>query len=325
MSYPFDVTVAVGTYNPEWHKLHATLQSILNQENINFQIIVSDDGSANPFFNEVENLFKEIDFKDYKLVRGKNNEGTVCQFHRALQSADSEYVKGISPGDLFYDNNTLSKWLAFIKEKKADISFCDAVFYNKKSDDFNIIKHKHNPRNMAIYLSPSSYEDKVINYLIFDDTISGATILAKRDLLIHYMNLLLHKVIYVEDFFLRLAVLNGIDIKYYPEPGIWYEFGDGGISTSKSDVWQNRIRKDYIAMNHICLNHWMPCNEKVNKWIMEDFHYKEKKNISFSDKLKYKLRYIRHPKWYYWKIYRKFNISYSPTNVDTTFLKQYFL
>ena len=167
MKNDYNITVVVLTYNPVWEKLRATLKSIVEQQDVHLQVVITDDGSKNNHFDKVELFFKEIGFDDFKLISNKNNEGTVINLYRGIVASDAEYIKCISPGDLLYDRLTLAKWFGFTKEKNADITFCDAVFYNIKNGSLNIIKHAHNPRNMEIYLKPSSYHDKIINYIIF--------------------------------------------------------------------------------------------------------------------------------------------------------------
>lgn len=316
MKNDYNITIVVLTYNPVWEKLRATLKSIVEQQDVYLQIVITDDGSKNNQFDKVVLFFKEIRFNDYKLISNIKNEGTVINLYRGIVASDADYIKCISPGDLLYDRLTLSKWFNFTKEKRADITFCDAVFYNIKNGSLNIIKHAHNPRNMEIYLKPSSYHDKIINYIIFKDTISGATILTRKKVLLYYIDFLVHRVIYVEDFFMRLAVLDKRNIVYCPLNGIWYEFDDGGISTSEDSVWHERIRKDFIEMDKICNEKWNKHDKTVEKWLLEYYTFDNNKASLWS---KY-TRYIRHPKWFYFRVYRSFCKTYSPVDVDRMFI-----
>ena len=317
----YEISVVVGTYNPVWKKLKATLKSVLEQKNIKLQIVVTDDGSKNTLFTEIENFFVKEKFEDYKLIANEKNEGTVCNFYRGIIGADAEYVKGISPGDLFYDKNTLSKWLHFTKENNADITFCDAVFYNMKDKHINIIRHAHNPQNVSIYLKPSTYHDKVINYIILGDKISGAAIIVRKDLLQHYLKLLLYRVIYTEDFFIRLAVLDKRKILYYQQSGIWYEYADGGISTTGENVWKQRIQSDNIEMDRICEENWDKKDSIVKKWLEEYCIFNKQPLSSRWEGLK---RYGRHYKWLYFWLYGYLFRMYSPVKVDDSFLKYCF-
>lgn len=321
MSQQYDITVIVGTYNPDWTKLKTTLNSIVKQKDINLQIIVSDDGSVNPLHEEIISFFVKIKFSDYKLVAGENNEGTVCQFYRGLCAADAEYVKLISPGDLLYDDTVLSNWLEFTKINNADISFGDAVFYNFKNETLNIVKHCHNPKNMKIYKRPSTYYERVINYLCIRDGISGAAILSKKDVLLYYMRLLLNRVIYVEDYFIYLAVLDERKITYFPSIVIWYEFADGGISTTGDRIWKKRMHKDSITVYDICLEKWAKSDMRIHSWLLEMSEFIKNENPTVSEKL---IRYLKHPSWFYWRIYIGLFGEYSPTDVNVSCFYSYY-
>lgn len=323
MEYQYDITVTVGTYNPKWTKLKATLLSIVAQKNIKLQIVVSDDGSANPLHTEVRSLFEQIGFKDYKLVTAEKNEGTVCQFYSAICNSDSEYIKPISPGDLLYEDTVLARWLVFTKENDADITFGDAVFYNMCEEHLNIIRHKHHPQNTKFYKNDSkfSYYDKVINYIFLGDGISGATKIAKKEILLYYIGLLLHRVIYVEDYFIRLAVLDKRKILYFPDKVIWYEFSDGGISTTKESKWVEPLCKDNFAMYEICLEKWLEPDIKVKRWLLDTIPFSKLENPTRLNRVK---RYLKHPSWLYWKVYGRLHCEYSPTDVDETFFKKCF-
>lgn len=321
MIQKYDVSIVVATYNPVWEKLRATLKSILEQTNVKFQIVITDDGSVNPLFTKVKDLFKKEEFTDYKLVANEQNRGTVCNLYAGVIAADAEYVKGISPGDLFYDKNTLYKWLQFTKVNNADITFCDAVFYNRKNNRVNIIRHSHDPKNVRIYLKPSSYHDKVINYIILGDKISGAAIIVRKEILQRYLKLLLNRVIYTEDFFIRLAVLDKCNILYYQNPGIWYEYADGGVSTSGDDIWKQRIQKDNIEMDRICEVNWDKKDDIVKAWLEEYYSYNKQPLASRWGRLK---RNARHYKWLYFWIYGFLFRMFSPVDVDDSFLKYCF-
>ena len=317
MSKQYDVAVLVCNYNPNWSKLRATLCSILEQKSVRLQIIISDDGSEKPLFEEIEAFFANNCFQDYKIVSCSKNRGTVYNVYKGLCAIDTEYVKPISPGDLFYDREALSKWLVFSKQKNADISFCDAIYYNRKNDRLNIIRHTHSPQNMSIYLLPSTYEDMVINYYCLNDIIVGAFTLVKRDLMHAYIKLLLNRVIYVEDDFIRMAVLDKKNIIYYPCVALWYEFADGGISTSGEKKWEERITRDHIQLAKIVIEQRENDNSQVNMWLIEYLKYLTDKNNFINNKI---IKYLKHPRWLYWRIYRIFFRVYTPVIADEKFL-----
>ena len=69
------VSVIVITYNQDLNKLLKTLDSIIIQEGIPFEVIICDDGSEKTYEKELENYFSLKDFASYRLVFHEKNEG----------------------------------------------------------------------------------------------------------------------------------------------------------------------------------------------------------------------------------------------------------
>lgn len=319
MNQKYNITVVVATYNPKWEKLKATLSSIMEQQGIKLQIIVSDDGSNDTLCEETLSFFKERRFKDYKLIYNEQHEGTVINVYHGVTAADSEYIKLISPGDLLYDKTVLSKWLMFTKMHNAAITFGDAVFYNRKNNKINIIRHVRNPINVSIYKKQVAYLDRVINCIFVNDFLLGTSLLVKKSTFLYYLDFLVHRVIYTEDCFLKLAILDDCNLLYYPVTVIWYEYADGGISTSGDAFWKKQIQKDIITVDKICIEYWANRDKKIRSWLLEDLEYR--KIELYTNKSERVLRYLKHPSWLYWKLHQCLFKTYSPTDVNKTFLQ----
>lgn len=101
MSIP-KVSVIVGAYRPDLHKMLLTLRSILLQKKCSYEIILTDDGSKENYFAEVKDFFARAPFSDYKLLPSEKNQGTVLNVWKALQVAQGEYIRLISPGDFMH-------------------------------------------------------------------------------------------------------------------------------------------------------------------------------------------------------------------------------
>ena len=318
----YDVTVLVAIYEPIWEKLHATLQSVLKQKNIKIQIVVTDDGSNNKCFMHVKDFFDACGFQDYFFVENKENKGTVANIISGLRVSKGEYIKLISPGDLLYDELTMKKWLDFAAADHLDITFSAAVFYRRNDEDgFQIVRHKQNPNNIKAFVKPLSHIDRVINYLLLEDGISGATLMLRKKVLEHYLSLLNGRVIYAEDFFLRLAVLERVDIKYYPVPGIWYEYGDGGISTTPNSLWQERMRIDAFNMGELCLERYDGTDSRIVECINEYCRHHDSNGYS---RFEWWCKLLCHPRWLYWKIQQRLFSSKAPIINDDIFLRYCF-
>ena len=232
-----NVSVVVASYNPNLDKLLKTINSIIIQQNITFQIIITDDGSKNDYFFELEQFFNNIKFKNFILIKNKINMGTVKNIKKALDICDGTYTKLISPGDCLYDKYTLYRW----------------VTYYMSENEVKFVRHKAWPQNTFVYKDTFIDNSKIINnYLLFNDTIHGATLIGKTLIYKKYFEMGIDIIKYAEDCLYRLMVFDGVSIKFFPYNVIFYEYGSG-ISTRPDKKWQSILKKDIQATDKIIL------------------------------------------------------------------------
>ena len=72
----------------------------------------------------------------------------------------------------------------------------------------------------------------------------------KTDTISKYMGIIKNKIVYAEDYMIRIMVYDGISVVYYPKTVIWYEYGTG-ISTSKNDEWDLLLHTDFETSNDL--------------------------------------------------------------------------
>lgn len=242
------VSIAVLTYHPNREKLMKTVRSVLQQKDVRYQIVVSDDCSEEPYFAELEELFAQYGFTDYQLVRNQKNQGTVKNCLAAVEVCTGAYVKLISPGDYFATENALAEWLAFLMREKKDWSFCDAVYYRlNEQGKTDILEEPAHPQMVSPYLGTCTARKEARrrwNYVVLRDICLGAATLCRRELLLQYFQEIAGEIIYTEDTIYRLMAFDGKTACYFPESIIMYEYGTG-ISTSGNDLWSKRIKADW--------------------------------------------------------------------------------
>lgn len=246
------ISIIVLTYNAQWKKLSTTLMSIMTQINIKPQIVIADDGSKNNLENDILNLFALNNFTNYKLSFQSKNRGTVDNIYSALQFCDGKFIKAISPGDYFYDKDSLFTWVNFMEEKKSKISFGDAAFYCHNGNSIRTIDNISSPLCKNVYIA-NERNELFVRYLLANDTILGASLAYDKQTLIYLLNKIKGSVKYAEDFTVRIAVFENIRIDYYSNFIIWYEYGTG-ISSCNSEKWNKRIFEDFNSSNIIIMN-----------------------------------------------------------------------
>lgn len=247
MNYKYNISVIVATYNSDFNKLISTLFSIVIQKNINFEIIITDDGSENDYFANILNYFERNNFSNFKLFKNKINVGTVNNGYNAILMADGEYIFGISPGDMLYDENTLAKLYSFAVNKKAEVCFGDAVYYSRINEQVKVLNEINNaPLRGDVFDEKTSMKAQKIGFF-YGNYILGVAFLRKRSIAIKYIGEIKDICKYVEDNTSTAFILaDNIRIYHFKDNIVWYEYGSG-ISTSNNKKWEYLMNLDYDA------------------------------------------------------------------------------
>lgn len=265
------VTVCILTYNPDWTKFRNTLKSIICQKGVDFDIVISDDGSKDNCFDKAEAYLKDNYFFHYQLVENTVNQGTVKNTLSALQHTESKYVKLISTGDYLSDEYVLSEFVNYAENNPASAYFGNAVYYsanNKK--DIKIYADKRNPRDLSPWIADN---DRAIrrNYLYDTDYIVGASLFCRRNIFGEYLKKIEGVVIYAEDFSIVWMIAAHQKVKFINRLFIFYEYGLG-ISTSTNQVWTERLYNDNMKGFELMYKH-----RNISK--LELMYYKSKNRI----------------------------------------------
>lgn len=249
MGKTVELSVIVCAYNPSWKAMQFTLDSFLQQKNISYEIIIADDGSKDNLFQHIKKYFDQHNFLNYILIKNPVNKGTVCNLISGLNVANGEFVKTISPGDAIYGDNTLRKWIDFLKSENLSWAFSDAINYNLVNDEIIVVSDTCHPMLTAPYVT-KDFDERRWYYLVFGDIALGAAILARRDLQIKYCEIIKDKIIYAEDHIWRMMMFDGIVGGYFNNLSILYEYGTG-VSTCGSEFWAQKLKEDWLQADKI--------------------------------------------------------------------------
>ena len=238
-----EVSLMLVTYNSSFDRIKKTLISFLEQEAVSFEVIVTDDGSPDNHKKEIETLFSDYNFTNYKLVISAINRGIVLNYGAGLTIAEGKYIKDLGAGDYLYDKYTIRNWINFLETSGAEWSISDAIYYDSKTK--KIISGFANPQNMNPYKKHRVLEARW-NYVVLNDIALGAVMLCKTQLQKEYYSRIVTKGIkYAEDNMWRLMMFDGIVASYYEKPTVYYEYSCG-ISTSENNYWSERLHEDWI-------------------------------------------------------------------------------
>lgn len=239
------VSVIVLTYNPDPQKLRKTLEAAVSQRDVSLEIIISDDGSANKDFSFLPDFFAKWNFTNYKLIENPQNRGTVHNCYAGVCAASGEYVFLTSPGDILFDDTTMSRFFRFAAERQAQLCFGNAVRYALVDGQVQRTNLYSIPAAPDVY-GPGSSQKRQKRGFFGDNFIIGACYFRSRKFAKQYFGELLDVSKYMEDTpSTMFALADGIPIHYYDSNIVFYEDGTG-VSTGVSEKWQKLLRQDLI-------------------------------------------------------------------------------
>lgn len=235
-----DFSILILSYHSDYTKMIRTIDSILAQQNVSFEIIICDDASPENHFSQLEQYLSDKK-ASFKLLGGERNIGTVRNILRGLKEAQGTYAKLIGAGDLLYHENTLHDVAAFMQEEHTPCCFGLLHGYREKDGTFSSAS-QHSPRNILAYRQKDK-QQICRSLMLCEDWVSGAAIFATTAYYQKYISLLKDRVIYCEDWATGLAAVDHIYLHLMDEYVIWYEVGDG-ISTSPNEEFRKKIFRD---------------------------------------------------------------------------------
>ncbi len=266
-------SIIISTFNSDYKKIILTIKSIIFQDFKNYEIIITDDGSIQNHFNELENFFKKTGFSKYLLIKNERNQGTVKNIIGALEKAKGKYFKGLGPGDLLFNSKTLNTINDYLECSNYNIAFGNmkSYYFNKK----NLINFPDfSPPNLKKeYVKPNqNINKKIKNLIVFNDWISGVTLFSRTEYILNYFLKLSKKtnVKYCEDLSVALILLEGGEIGYLNKNIVWYEYG-AGVSTDKKNK-----SKILLEQDHINFKKYLFSTYKNNKYIQKIINREKK-------------------------------------------------
>lgn len=249
-----ELTVIIASYKPLYEKLLFTIESVLKQQNIDFELIITDDGSEYNYFDEIEKYIKANSNCDLVLLSHNKNQGTVKNIYDAVRIAKGKYVRTIGVGDAIYGENTLKAHLDCIKSSNNLWSFGQMIYFSvDENGNRFFVKHKSRPQLTKPYINRND-KKCIWQYCVLKDIATGTSILYERETFAKYLSLFLDKVIYCEDYVTEIMMFDGIMPTYYASPVVLYEYASGGITNPQEKKWKVLIEKDIATADGIMIS-----------------------------------------------------------------------
>ena len=237
------VSIIVATYNPDIHKLQKTLMAAAKQKDIDFEIIVTDDGSKQKDFSFLPKFFQSQGVQNYQIIENAENQGTVKNFLGAVRAAKGEYIFLTSPGDFLYDEYAMRDFYRFAKQNGAKLCFGNAVFYNSDDGILRLTREVGAPYSPQVYAADAPQAIAKASF-ITGNWVIGACYFRQREAALKYFEMIADAVVFLEDnSSTSFAMADGVRMYYYDRNIVWYEDGTG-VSSSGQEKWKRILAQE---------------------------------------------------------------------------------
>lgn len=129
------ISIILPVYNTEKY-IKDCINSILNQDFLNFEVIVVDDGSPDNSINIIKSIIN--DDKRFKIFHKKNG-GLSSARNFGITKASGEYIMFVDSDDCI-QNNTLSTMINYIEKEENAICKCG---YESFTDKYSLYPKKN--------------------------------------------------------------------------------------------------------------------------------------------------------------------------------------
>ncbi len=222
-----DVTVAVMSYNNSAF-IGQTIDSILAQEGVTFEVVVFDDCSKD---HSVEILERYVADPRFRFEVNAQNLGMTGNYNKCVQSGSGRYVVVLGSDDVLYPGHLASLVGALDKTPQAGLGYTQCNWIDEQGKLVSYAQHPgHRPQ------SYSGGRDEVVDLLTYDNYITPSAVMLRRSVLgqitqadgtIHRSDMLAGD----WELWIRLARL-APDFVFLHQPSVGYRIHGGQISNS---------------------------------------------------------------------------------------------
>lgn len=144
------VTIGVINYNQEQY-IEECLQSILNQDYPNKEILIVDDCSTDRSMDIINKYISA--YENIKLIKHDVNSGSGSKGVQNIQiHAKGKYFTFIDADDYYAHNDVLTSWVKVAEDnKKLDFVYGNFVIVNQTGGQLDVWKYKDFDRNQVIF------------------------------------------------------------------------------------------------------------------------------------------------------------------------------
>lgn len=253
------VSIITPTYNSEKF-ISETIQSVQNQNYMNWEMVIVDDGSTDKTVEIIEEVRKKEN--RIKLISYKENKGAGVARNLGLQEAQGRYIAFLDADDS-WKKTKLEKQIRFMQENKLAFTFSFYEWIDEEGDSLDTLITAPNPLNY--------------NQLKFCNYIGNLTGIYDTQ---YFGKLPISKIKKRQDWMLWLKILREIRTAYpVPESLAYYRIRKKSLSSSKVKL----LKYNYLVYRNSGYNQLISSLYMLKFLGIHFFikpKYKEKKKLS---------------------------------------------
>ena len=215
------ISVILPVFNAA-SKLHASIDSVLNQTFCDFELIIVDDGSVDDSLSVIE-LFKD---SRIRVLRLDKNHGLIYALNIAINLAIGKYLVRMDADDVCASNR-FDVLFSFM-EKNSSVDVCGS--YVTRFSDESVGKLMSYPiSDVAIKAE-----------MVFGSPLAHPAVIMRRSALVRYLPLY-EEFKHAEDYALWVKLSDFVEFSNVPISLLYYRIHDSSVSKKHSSV-QKRSR-----------------------------------------------------------------------------------
>lgn len=271
------ISVIIPNYNHSAF-LQERIESVLNQNYTEFEVIILDDYSNDNSVKIIEQ-YKDNNKISHIIINEKNSGSTFKQWQKGISLAKGKYI-WIAESDDYADTDFLEE---VMKRFKADpeigIVFCDSNIARDKVIDFNFYKTYRNNTFKTEHWNEdytATGINEINNYLIFDNTINNTSAMVFKKELVKeplYKNLNLLR--YSGDWYFFLFIAQNCKISYISKAMNYFRQGTNNFAKgikSPLNHFKERSIVRYLILKDFPQN--INQHRKIFKSLGDELRYK---------------------------------------------------
>jgi glycosyltransferase involved in cell wall biosynthesis len=240
------VSVVIPTYN-RFDNLFNAIDSVINQDYQNIELIISDDGSTGFPHDSIDEYLKKNcseNICNYLVLTHEINQGTVKNANGAYKIADGDIILPLAEDDTFFDNKVVGRIVKEFEKRNCDVLITSRAVYNNHNEYVRTIPNSKEAKILRSYDEKEKQYSRFITHRFFE--VCSGSVLYLRKAFIEKWGYFDERYLLLEDmpFFADYMWDNYLNCAF---DIVSIKYREGGITSCKNPY----LTEDYKTYKYI--------------------------------------------------------------------------